>query len=610
MKIVVCIKQTPVAAELRFNEETKTLVREGVRLSISSIDRRALLEALRLKGEAGGTVTALTMGPPQAKSALVDCIALGADDAVLLTDRQFAGADTLATSRALAAALKKLAPDLVVCGKFTVDSETAQVPSELAELLGLPQVTSVRKIKPAGATGLWVERETDEGFEQYEVSLPALVSVTELVITNRQPTPEAVTAAASKPIATWSIADVGGDPSLYGAAGSPTRVAELRSAALERKGRTISGENPTQAAAEMADYLLANGLFQPRAQRQAGKQRRALNAGAAQNRATWVVAELLEGKPRRVTFELLGAAQDLADGLRGDVAAVLIGGPDAAQYAQELGAYGADTVYLAADRQLAAYDTDRYARLVADAITRHRPHVVLFPSTTNGRDLAPRIAARLQLGLTGDAVGIELDANGEIAMIKPAFGGNIVSPIYSRTTPVMASVRPGALEARAPDRRVNPRIVSLPVAPAGESRVKLLQTGAQPDMVAGALDDADVVVGIGVGVGGPENLPPIRSLASVMHASLGATLRVATAGLLPPQLQLGLTGRTIAPRFYLAIATSGQPNHLFGVKKADHVLAINNDPAAPIFKSANLGVVGDWKTIVPALTEVLAERRR
>ncbi len=606
MKIVVCIKQAPVAAELKFNEETKTIVREGVRLSISSIDRRALLEALRLKGEAGGTVTALTMGPPQAKSALVDCMALGADDAVLLTDRQFAGADTLATSRALAAAIKKLSPDLVVCGRFTVDSETSQVPSELAELLDYPQITCARKLKPAGAL-LWVERETDEGFEQYEVSLPALVSVTELVITNRQPAPEAVQAASTKPITTWSVADIGGDPETYGTAGSPTRVAELRSANLERKGRTISGENPAQAAAEMADYLLANGLFKPRVARQAAKAHRAMTS-ATLGHTTLVVAELLEGKLRHVSFELLGAAQDVAERTHGSVAALLLGGPEAAAHAKELGAYGADTVYVAADRQLADYDTERYTHVVAEAIMRYRPHMVLFPSTTNGRDLAPRVAARLQLGLTGDAVGIEVDAKGDIAMIKPAFGGNIVSPIYSRTTPVMATVRPGALDARTPDRAVNPKVVTLAVAASGPGRVKLVHTGKQPDLVAGALDDADVVVGVGQGIGGPENLPAIRSLASVMHGTLAATLRTATIGTLPPQLQLGLTGRTIAPRFYLAIATSGQPNHLFGVKKAEHVLAINNDPAAPIFKSANLGIVGDWKTIVPVLTEVLAER--
>ncbi|MBI4198190.1 MAG: electron transfer flavoprotein alpha/ beta subunit [Chloroflexi bacterium] len=610
MKIVVCVKQTPSAAETRFNEETKTLVREGVSLVISSLDRRALLEALRLRGEVGGTVTVVSMGPPQARSALQECLALGADDAVLLTDRALAGADTLATARALAAAIKKLAPDLVVCGKFSIDSETAQVPPEMAELLGLPQVTSARKVRPTSTPGaLWVERETDEGYEQYEVSLPALLSVTELIIASRRPAPEAMEAAAQKGITVWNATDIGGTPALYGSAGSPTRVAELRSAALERKGRTVPGDNPAQAASQLADYLIANGLFQPRTARQATKARRSAGNRASSGVSVWAVAEVLEGRLRPVTHELLGAAQDIADRLGGKVAALLAGGPSVAQHVRELGAYGADTVYLAADPRLASYDTEAYTHLVASAIGRHRPHVVLFPATTNGRDLAPRVAARLQIGLTGDCVGVEVDGAGEVAMLKPAFGGNVVSPIYSRTTPVMATVRPGALDARAPNRRVQPQVVPIPFSWEGESRVRLVQAAAQEGLDATGLDDADVVIGVGMGVGGPENLPEVKKLAEVLHASLGSSLRVATAGWLPPQVQLGLTGRTVAPRFYIAIGVSGQANHLVGARKAEHIVAINNDPNAPIFKSADFGVVGDWKQVVPPLVAALAERR-
>ncbi|MBI4311673.1 MAG: electron transfer flavoprotein alpha/ beta subunit [Chloroflexi bacterium] len=609
MKILVCIKQTPTAAEMRFNEETKTLVREGVTLVVSSIDRRALLEALRLREEVGGTVTVLTMGPPAAKSALQECLALGADDAVLLTDRAFAGADTLATARALAAAVKKLAPDLVMCGKFSIDSETGQVPGELAELLGFPQVTAVRKIKKGASEGiLWVEREMDEGFEQYEVTLPAVLSVTELIITNRRPSPEEMQAGGQKPLATWGVADIGGDTAGYGAAGSPTRVAALRSAALDRKGTIVDGNNPAQAARQLADYLFANGLFTHRARQGATKARRPLRRDAANGRAVWVAVEMLGGKPRGVTYELLGAAQDIADRLGGEVGALLVGSLEAAGYAKELGAFGADSIYLAGGPQLAMYDTERYADVAAEAIRRYRPHVVLFPSTGNGRDWAPRVAARLQLGLTGDAVGVEMDASGEVAMLKPAFGGNVVSPIYSRTTPVMATVRPGALDARVPDHRVEPRVVPLPLTRVGGSRVRLLERVVAPDIDVAGLDSAEVVLGVGNGVGGPDGLPEVRRLALVLKAGIASSLRVATAGWLPPQLQVGLTGRAVAPRFYIAIGVSGAPNHLVGVRKSEHIIAINNDPNAPIFKSANFGVVGDWKQVTPPLVEAIAER--
>lgn len=610
MNIVVCIKQTPVAAETRLDENTKRLVREGVTLTVSSLDRRATLEALRLRKEVGGTVTVLTMGPPQARSALLELLGLGADKGVLLTDAAFAGSDTLATARGLAAALRRLNPDLIMCGKFSIDAETGQVPSEVAELLGLPQVTSIRSIQPTGRpNAMLVDRETDEGFERLEMPLPALVSVVELITTFRRSTPEELQAALAKPLETWSAADLGIDPATVGTKGSPTRVAELRSARLERQGTIVSGDDPQQAARQVADYLVKNGLFSRRDGRVKLRLRRRSPMRPDPRKAIWVVAEIVRGGPRPVTFELLGEAQDLADKLGGEVAAVLVGGSAAKEHIEALQAHGADTVYAALDDRLATYDTLLYTDVLVSAIRRHQPYAVLVPSTTNGRDWAPRVAARLGLGLTGDCVGLELDGNGELAQIKPAFGGNIVSPIYSSTRPIMATVRAGVLEAREPRHDVRPFVIPLEL-PKGERVAKLLESHVDPALGATKLDGADVVVTVGMGVGGPDKLPVVRELADTMDAAIGITLAVAVAKWLPPQLQVGLTGKSVAPRFYIAVGVSGQPNHLIGNRKARHIIAINNNREAPIFKSANLGVVGDWATIVPALTQALQEAKQ
>ena len=608
MNTVVCIKQVPAPADVRFDEATRTLVREGVNLVISSLDRRALLEALRLRDAVGGTVSVLTMGPPKAQLALVECLALGADRAIQLTGPAFAGADTLATARALAMALEKLEPDLVMCGMFSIDSETGQVPSEIAELMNRPQVTAARKISPGDLPNtLLVERQTDEGSQSYDLTLPAVISITELVIAGRRPSEEELETGKDKPLEVWTASDLGGDPSIFGEVGSPTRVAEIRSAHLERAGTVISGEDPQEAAEKIAAYLKENGLFQPRKRRENTQARRPIPANPDPRRAVWVFTELLDGRPRSVTHELLGTAQELADGLGGEVATVLVGGPDVAALVPGLGASGADKVYVASDEGLGDYNTERYTNLIVSAIQRYQPHVVLIPSTTNGRDLAPRVAARLQVGLTGDCVDLELDGDGNLAQIKPAFGGNIVSPIYSRTIPIMATVRPGMLAARLPDTSVQPQVVSLDHSWNGESRVRLLKSEVEQDLGATRLDDADVVVSVGLGIGGPENIPVIRELVDVLDGALASTLRVATARWLPPQLQLGLTGKAVAPRFYIAVGVSGPPNHLIGTRKADRIIAINNDAEAPIFKSADLGVVGDWAEIVPALTRVLQE---
>jgi electron transfer flavoprotein alpha/beta subunit len=180
MKIAVCIKQVPVVSALQFDPDTKTLKREGVRSEVSSFDVRALLKAVELRAEHGGEVVALTMGPPQAREALAECLALGADRALHLCDRAFAGADTLATARALATALRHESFDLILCGRNSVDAETGQVGPEIAELLDLPQVTVARTLvlDPA-ARRLTAERETDEGMETVTAPLPALVTAAE-----------------------------------------------------------------------------------------------------------------------------------------------------------------------------------------------------------------------------------------------------------------------------------------------------------------------------------------------------------------------------------------------------------------------------------------------
>src|SRR5438552_12629383 len=234
MRIVVPIKQIPESEELRYDPATRTLVREGVTSVINAFDKRSLTEAVRLRSLHGGEITAITMGPPQAREALVECLGRRVDRAVHICDPALAGSDTLATARALAAALRLVGFDLLLFGKESLDSETGQVGPEVAELLGLPQVTGATAIELHEDGTLSVTRETDLGFEQVVCPLPALLTAAERLIKPVKSTPPLIEEGrrriADDPslIETWTIRDLGLNPEEVGRSGSPTLVTGLR----------------------------------------------------------------------------------------------------------------------------------------------------------------------------------------------------------------------------------------------------------------------------------------------------------------------------------------------------------------------------------------------
>ena len=223
--------------------------------------------------------------------------------------------------------------------------------------------------------------------------------------------------------------------------------------------------------------------------------------------------------------------------------------------------------------------------------------------------MAPRVAARLKVGLTGDCIGLDVDASGRLVQLKPAFGGNIVAPILTKTQPAMATVRPGMLQNAEPDFSRSAVVVPVPVDPLTPSRTRVLETEINAS-VGVELDNAQVVIGIGMGLDSPQNLAVVHELAATLDAPLVATRRVVDAGWLPRQVQVGLTGRSIAPQLYVALGIGGKFNHMVGVQRAGLIVAVNNNPAAEIFKQADYGIVGDWAQMVPALVRALKQARQ
>ena len=606
LKIAVCIKQIPLIEEANFDATTKTIKRDGPNV-ISAYDLRAISLAVELKNRHGAETTVVTMGPPQARGALVDALAMGMDHAVHLEDRAFAGADTLATARALARWLARGNFDLIMLGKYSLDAETGQVGPEIAELIGAAQITGARKLEIDGRT-LRAERESDEGFDEVEAAMPAVITCAERVAQPVKVKPGASDEANTRPILAVRAAELGPDPKEFGLAGSPTWVQEVRVVETPKtECKFIDSADAERAAAEAMSVLETLGALKLRVH----KRRPIAAARRASKRDcdVWIACETdLEGRITRGTLELLSRGDELASRLGGALVAV---GFDVAisRHAGLLASFGADQVLTLEHPALVSYTPEAAAEAVAKVVPMHAPWGILIGATERGRDWGPRLAARLGLGLTGDAIDIELDSENRMVALKPAFGGNIVAPIYSKTFPQMATVRPGVLELAAPSetRQAELQTVRVEVS-APKSRLGKAHSTLDPTLVP--LEGAEVVVGIGTGVGGPEGVAKVAAFARTLGAAMCATRRVTDQGWVPRQLQVGLTGKSIDPRLYIAIGVRGAPNHTCGLKRAQTVVAINNDADALIFERANIGLVADWQKMLPSLQDAFQRRLR
>ena len=255
MNIIVCIKQVPETTEVRINPETNTLIREGVKSIINPFDMYALEEGLRLKEKFGGKVTVITMGPPQAEQALREAISMGTDEAILISDRAFAGSDTWATGYILSSAIKKLGIyDLILCGKQASDGDTAQVGPGISAHLDIPQVTYVKKIEEVKDNSLRVERMMEEGFEVIQTPLPAVLTVVKEINEPRLPSLRGMMRAKQAKIVVWGQKELNLDPQRIGLCGSPTQVIKIFTPVQRTAGQILRGEI-SEMVTELVGFL-------------------------------------------------------------------------------------------------------------------------------------------------------------------------------------------------------------------------------------------------------------------------------------------------------------------------------------------------------------------
>ncbi|MCW3491314.1 FAD-binding protein [Dethiobacter alkaliphilus] len=325
-------------------------------------------------------------------------------------------------------------------------------------------------------------------------------------------------------------------------------------------------------------------------------------------RGVWVFIEQRDKHIAGVALELVSEGRKLADELGVELAGVVLG-EDVEDLAKDVFAYGADKVYLVDGPVFKDYRTDPYTDVIVDMINEYKPEIVLFGATNNGRDFAARIAVRVHAGLTADCTELSIDPETrELWQTRPAFGGNIMATIICpQHRPQMATVRPKVMKKVEPDYNKTGEIVRVQSNVKEEDISTKIQEIVEHAVKTLNLAEADIIVSGGRGIGGPENYHLIEELASALNGAAGASRAAVDAGWVPHYRQVGQTGKTVAPKIYVACGISGAIQHLAGMQTSDVIIAINKDPEAPIFKVATYGIVGDLHKVVPILTKKFQE---
>lgn len=325
------------------------------------------------------------------------------------------------------------------------------------------------------------------------------------------------------------------------------------------------------------------------------------------HRDIWVFLEEFEGKPKQVGAELLGQARRLADEIGQEVAAVIIA-HDADEALEMARRYGADRAYVIEGECYRHFTADPYAEAFSYLCEKYQPEIILVGATANGRELASHVAVKLEAGLTADCTALYIDPETAVMQWeRPAFGGNLYARISANTHPQMGTVRPGAMPLPEPTPHQNMAMIREDFIP---QQVRVRVKGFIKDATDNgiSLQDAEVIVSGGRGMKGPENFAMLEELAALLGGTVGCSRSVVEEGWLPASKQVGQTGSSVSPRIYFACGISGAVQHVAGMDHSDAIVAINQDPHAPIFDVTDYCIVGDVFEVVPALIEELSKK--
>jgi electron transfer flavoprotein alpha subunit len=630
LTIISLIKQVPLPSEMRMGEDG--LMDRTKAKSIINIDCQFGLEAgLQLKKlHPEARLIVCSMGPKSFENSLRTAISMGYDEAFLLSDRKLGGSDTYATGLAISTMLKHLGftkdskdPFIILAGRQTSDGDTAHVPSQVAENIGIPQATFVESVKADGNGNVIAKRIIEGGYQMLKLPIPCVVSLTPTGIPPRKPSLSGAIKARNINITTFGIDDIGLGTEKIGINGSPTIVVKVVNIQSERPPITMSSGLDE---ASLVDSLIANlkkgGNVMEIKEKAARKEIERPDfpdkdfRNGAKGIMTW--AEVTNGKISRPSLELLTPARNLANQLGNESKVLtLIIGKNVEHLAQTLIEHGSDEVIVVEDERLEEYLVLPFSSIFEQVIKERNPEIALFPASTSGRELAPRIGMKTSSGVTADCTGLEIgeyiDKKEQVIYRpilesrRPTYGESKLATILGFVCPQISTSRAGTFEVPT---RVKGRqgIISgfVPVLYDRDFIVEILKTERGEGGLQN-LFDADIIISGGRGATS-DNLGLIKTLTEELrsqgvNAEWASSRPVVDEGVAEYARQIGQTGKTIRPKVYIAVGISGAIQHIAGMKESEKIIAIDHNPKAHIFHNADFGIVGEYSDILPELIE-------
>ena len=630
LTIISLIKQVPLPSEMRMGDDG--LMDRTKAKSIINVDCQFGLEAgLQLKKKyPDARMIVCSMGPQSFEMALRTALSMGYDEAYLLSDRKLGGSDTFATGLALATLLKHLGfdkdskePFIVFAGRQTSDGDTAHVPSQVAENLGIPQATFVERIEADDNGNVMARRIIEGGYQELQLPIPCLISLTPTGVAPRKPSLSGAIKARNTAVTVLGVDDIHLSTEKIGISGSPTIVANVQNIVSDRPPVMMA---EGQGEKELVDSFMAQfGTGGNVLEKKDEKEKKTAETpdfpivdkrGTAKGILTW--AEVTNGKIARPSLELLNPSLKLAKELGNDtkITTVLIG-KNVKPLAKTLFEHGSDEVILVENDRLEEYLVMPFSDILAQVIRKRNPEIALFAATTAGRELAPRIAVKTGSGVTADCTGLEIGeyVNRKTKEIirpilhsrRPTYGDSKLATILGFVYPQMSTARPGTFPVpEEQPGRTGEISVFEPELNEKDFAVNIHKT-VRGEGGLQSLLDADVIISGGRGATG-DGLKLVKELAAALkekgiRAEWASSRVVVDEGLAEYARQIGQTGRTVRPKVYVAIGIFGAIQHIYGMKESGKIVAVDHNPKASIFHHADFGIVGEYEDIVPELIE-------